>query len=1072
MKTKSLTVIALVSIGIVAIAMNGFSAERWQKPKKGYVVSRLAAPDEAAAFWKGSPKYSPGGIGYDLACGDIDPEAGTIVQHDQIGYTFYETQQHQSMPRMISVTGSGYRHFSWTYCTAPYPGVSRYIFANCKDPGGGYLGGVVVDGGESNAGYSNQSHLHDGTSLVIGHRTAGDSVWWVSLSLADGEGSGLFARHWDIPDYVGLWTSHSLFPQAEVLYDPEEERDYIHITTVEPDVGPNSKGVGYERCYFAAGDTLVCQTFVGGTTATYRIAEGTYASGSSFPVGQLDTVGWWNRSRSVAVSPVSKRVGVAYLRADEVESYIWNDVFYVESMTNCDDWIEGSNWPPPKHKITDFGYDSDQRPFFDVSACYDYQDSLHVLYVTCGTPPGEPWYFRPDVARLYHWSKKSGSVMIASAIWEGTGHSNYNANIAKMSVSALDPIYHPEGDSVYLFAIWTQSDTGDNAASGYTNGELYGCGSFDGGQTWGQVWNLTNTKTPGCAPGECLSEHWPSLSRNLHGGDLHIQYICDRDAGQAINDEGGWTSNPVMYLHLSPWDVSLAAGGIYRIEYLTNWYQPPLKVTPGDSRDLVLKLFSIGNLDLEYSASGDHDCILGSHNGTLAPGDSITMSFTVQGSGACDDTLIDGNIILTTNEGGQHIETLPVLAVVADDYYECPVDSETVDTLDNGVLRLYTNANCMEWIHDIGTSPDTTHEVFFRGGTIVATACGGDTLVGRYMGHNDQHSGARDKLYREECDVDWEPDFWILYTKNIFMHDLNPPADYKWYWWEMSKQVKFFRETAPDVYRHLVIKYVTVRRHDPPSWWPDHDPFTGYEDTYIGVVEDIDCPADTSDYQHARNVAGYDDVHHIAWQRGWDYTGAHPEYNDYYCGIALADAGMAGESTVPYGSYNVRNDVYLYPQGGWGWKDGELCQLASASGSTIQDPDAIVDRSWVFTARKIDSGSDPDYEARFTVILAVAPGGIGQLQEYVDSARAIVTREKMYGGLPALCGDCNGDFVVNIGDVVTLVSYLFKDSIPPKCPTNRGDCNSDKIINVGDVVYLIGYLYRGGPTPVCPGIWY
>jgi hypothetical protein len=62
--------------------------------------------------------------------------------------------------------------------------------------------------------------------------------------------------------------------------------------------------------------------------------------------------------------------------------------------------------------------------------------------------------------------------------------------------------------------------------------------------------------------------------------------------------------------------------------------------------------------------------------------------------------------------------------------------------------------------------------------------------------------------------------------------------------------------------------------------------------------------------------------------------------------------------------------------------------------------------------------------------------------------------------------------VVNIGDVVTLVSYLYKGSVPPKCPANRGDCNSDEVINVGDIVYLVSYLYKGGPEPVCPGIWY
>jgi len=777
----------------------------------------------------------------------------------------------------------------------------------------------------------------------------------------------------------------------------------------------------------------------------------------------------------VETSPVSRRVSVVFFEPaceDDPEccEYL-SDVVYVESMNNGDDWIDGTNWPPGRHDITDFGCDGDERAHFGLSLCYDYQDSLHIVYVTCGFDPEDLGYYFPWKTRFYHWSKKTGTVMIAGKIQEEANPPAYNLNIAKISISAANPVHSPKGDSTYLYCTFTQFDSSDVSADEEGNGDLFGCGSSDGGQTWGQPWNLTNTQTPGCAPGECLSEHWSSMARNMYEGDLHIQYICDRDAGAAIFDQGTWTENPVMYLRLSPWNVGLAARAFYRIEYLANWHQPPLKVTPAGSRELVLKLFSIGNLDLQYSASGDHDCILGSHSGSLTPGDSVTLSFSIQGSGACDDTLIDGNIVLTTNEGGMHVEEFPVLAVVADDYYECPKDAETADTLDNGVLRLYTNANCMEWIHDVGTFPDTTHEVFFAGGTMVAATSDGDTLVGRYMGQNDQHSGARDKLYREECDVDWEPDFSILYTKNIFMHHLDPPADYKWYWWEMSKQVKFFKETAPEVYRHLVIKYVTVKRHDPPSWWPDHDPFIGYEDTYIGVVEDIDCPADTFEYQRASNTAGYDDVNEIAWQRGWDYTGAHPEYNDYHCGIALADAGMAGESIVPYGSYNVRNDVYLYPQGGWGWKDGELCQLASSSGNTIQDLGDIVDRSWVFTARKIDASSDPDYEARFTVVLAVAPGGLAQLQEYIDTARSIVERERTHGGLPALCGDCTGDFVVNVGDIVSLVGYLFKGQSPPKCPINRGDCNSDEIINVADIVYLVGYLYRGGPAPVCPGIW-
>ncbi|MCK4404449.1 MAG: dockerin type I repeat-containing protein [candidate division Zixibacteria bacterium] len=65
-----------------------------------------------------------------------------------------------------------------------------------------------------------------------------------------------------------------------------------------------------------------------------------------------------------------------------------------------------------------------------------------------------------------------------------------------------------------------------------------------------------------------------------------------------------------------------------------------------------------------------------------------------------------------------------------------------------------------------------------------------------------------------------------------------------------------------------------------------------------------------------------------------------------------------------------------------------------------------------------------------------------------------------------ICGDANGDGVIELGDVVYLINYVFRNGDPPD-PIEAGDCNCNGIVDIGDVVYLINYLYRGGDPPSC-----
>jgi hypothetical protein len=63
-------------------------------------------------------------------------------------------------------------------------------------------------------------------------------------------------------------------------------------------------------------------------------------------------------------------------------------------------------------------------------------------------------------------------------------------------------------------------------------------------------------------------------------------------------------------------------------------------------------------------------------------------------------------------------------------------------------------------------------------------------------------------------------------------------------------------------------------------------------------------------------------------------------------------------------------------------------------------------------------------------------------------------------------GDCNGSGGVELGDVVYLISYLYKSGPAPK-HLQVGDVNCDEAVQLGDLVYLISYLFKSGPAPCC-----
>ncbi len=72
-------------------------------------------------------------------------------------------------------------------------------------------------------------------------------------------------------------------------------------------------------------------------------------------------------------------------------------------------------------------------------------------------------------------------------------------------------------------------------------------------------------------------------------------------------------------------------------------------------------------------------------------------------------------------------------------------------------------------------------------------------------------------------------------------------------------------------------------------------------------------------------------------------------------------------------------------------------------------------------------------------------------------------QETIYGFLR---GDVNCDGIINLGDVIYLLNYLFKNGREPRIYA-AGDVNCDDTIELGDVIYLLNYLFKDGPEPGC-----
>ena len=500
------------------------------------IAANLKGPMQAQALITGDEPISdmstipaPGGL--------ITDSPGEIV-----GETQYDYQSNGATGNRIVIDNLRGKHFAWMKGIDFDQGL-RSVYFNYSDASGIWPlpeGGQVVSQ-ENGAGYTQISITSDDRAGVTYHETALNAVTYAEDQVS---GFGIF-EYYDPPEMLTL---QCLWPYVTL-----DHNDNIHIVSVEaPPAGVTIHAMGY------------------------TMSDDRGASWSRFLA--VDTTS--TLSQNIVSSPVSDRVAIVYshpiVMDPAVGAQLENDIYYIESE-------DGYTWDWRNDKVNVTAYDSHDslRAYTDVAAIYDYNDNLHMIWNAQWVYVIDGSYYTSYMTFLYHFDTGSGEITEitrSDSVWVESGCDTgaWNLRIAKMSLG----VHQPTGA---IFAGYTGFyDTLDCSAggqySGWANGEIYMTYSVDGGASWVEPENLTNSPSPGCAPGDCDSDHWSSLANKVDDF-LHIIYINDKDAGGIPQDnpqEGEVTDNPVLYLaYPNPLTGIDDEGGMPRTFALSQNYPNP-----------------------------------------------------------------------------------------------------------------------------------------------------------------------------------------------------------------------------------------------------------------------------------------------------------------------------------------------------------------------------------------------------------------------------------------------------------------------------------------------------------------
>ena len=433
---------------------------------------------------------------------------------DSIGMTAYDYQANGSSGQRLFVDDLGQAHIDWMKMVSGT--ANRRCEWQFRYPDGTLYG--EVDASPLTSGYAQLDVTQDANpdsqrSVITYQYNPGTYYSWIDVDY--GNGYGIFPNNpmpWPMAGYrwphIGVAANNNI-----VIFTRDDAYDFFHAA-VTTDMG----------------------------TAWTLIAD-------------IDSV--MSISRVVRASRHSSKVVLAWTQSIALEygayliSMMANDVFYMLSTDNGITWsapVNVTNYLPPGQMTNG---DTTPWAYCDVNAVFDSNDNLHLAWSTnMGWKQNDTIYF-DDRAKIFHWDQVSDTIMKINSpstyYYEPNGWwLEGSAGLVGAWRLACDEPQLVAGPGDTLYCLWHgNDDTTDVSAGGYFNGEFYGAFSTDDGLTWSDYVNLTNTRSPGAPPGECMDEDYMTANPFVVNDSIYLTYIEDKDAGAFGYNEGVVTQNPV-----------------------------------------------------------------------------------------------------------------------------------------------------------------------------------------------------------------------------------------------------------------------------------------------------------------------------------------------------------------------------------------------------------------------------------------------------------------------------------------------------------------------------------------------